>query len=116
MLLIRGGKEKEIIANLQTELEKNNSQKKVAELRFIPQSTKKKNLISGYIFCYCALDESLVQLIYSIPGVIVFNHGRGEKTLPDPLSPQKAADFLSLLQKSEKGEISQGKEEDNDFK
>jgi len=90
---------------------------KVADLRFIPQSTKEKNLISGYIFCHCVVDEPLVQLIYSIQGVIAFfNHSRGEKTLPDPLSPQKTADFLTLLQKAEKGEINQGEEEGNDFK
>jgi len=104
---VRGSKEKEVIANIQKELEKNNFREKVADLRFIPHSTKEKNLISGYIFCYCALDEELIQLIYNVPGVIsFFNHTRGEKTLPDPLSPQKTADFLTLLQKAEKGEIS----------
>ena len=105
-----------MIANIQAELEKNNFREKVADLRFIPHSTKKKNLISGYIFCHCALNEELIQLIYSVPGVITFfNHARGEKTLPDPLSPQKTANFLTLLQKAEKGEIN-GEEETNNFK
>ncbi|KLL03490.1 MAG: transcription antitermination protein NusG [Mycoplasmataceae bacterium CE_OT135] len=117
ILLVRGGKEKEVITKIQDELEKTNSQEKVADLRFLPKNTQEKSLISGYTFCYCSLDEELVQLIYSIPGVIVFlNHTKGEKTLPTPLSPQKAADFLTLLQKAEKGEIDQEKEEDNNFK
>ena len=78
---MRGGKEKEVIVNIQTELEKTNLREKVADLRFIPESTKEKNLISGYIFCYCALDEALVQLIYNVPRVITFfNHTRDEKT------------------------------------
>ena len=77
-------------------------------MRFIPQSTKEKSLLPGYIFCHCILDEELTQLIHSISGV---------KILPDPLSPQKAAEFLTLLQKAEKGEIDQKEEsESNNFK
>ncbi|RHZ35759.1 Transcription antitermination protein NusG [endosymbiont GvMRE of Glomus versiforme] len=103
ILLVRGGKEKEVIAKIKNELEKTNCQEKVADLRFIPQSTKEKSLLPGYIFCHCVLDEELIQLIYSIPGVQI---------LPDPLSPQKAAEFLTLLQKAEKGEIGQGEEKE----
>ena len=104
--MVRGGKEEKIIAQIKEKLDKNNDSKKTIELYFIPHSTKPKNLLSGYIFCRGQLDENLVQLFYSVPGVISFlNHLRKEEALPSPLSPQKNAEFSSLLKKIEKGEI-----------
>jgi transcription termination/antitermination protein NusG len=97
-LLIYGGKEKEIIANIENELQKTNFQKKVKKLLFIPKTSKKGNLLSGYIFCYCTLDEELVRLIYRTPRVRNFlNHIRNEKKLPEPLSPKATSEFLYLL-------------------
>ncbi|WP_172575275.1 transcription termination/antitermination protein NusG [endosymbiont GvMRE of Glomus versiforme] len=102
---MRSGKEREVIVKIKNELEKTNIQEKVADLRFIPQSTKEKSLLPGYIFCHCVLDEELIQVVHTIPGV---------KILPEPLSPQKASEFLTLLQKAEKGEI--GQKETGNFK
>lgn len=97
-LLIYGGREKEVIANIENELQKTNLQKKVKKLLFIPNVSKKGSLLSGYIFCYCALDENLVQLIYRAPRVKNFlNHARNEKKLPEPLSPKATSEFLRLL-------------------
>lgn len=115
---MRGGKEEKIITQIQEKLDKNNDSKKVTDLYFIPHSTKPKNLLSGYIFCRGQLDENLVQLFYSVPGVISFlNHLRKEENLPSPLSPQKIAEFSSLLKKIEKGEIdhNQAKDQKNIF-
>ena len=111
-LLIHGGKEKEIIDNIENELQKTNLKKKVKKLLFIPKTSEKKgNLLSGYIFCHCILDEELVQLVYHIPRVKNFlNHTRNEKKLPEPLSPKATAEFLHLL----KEYPSQTKKSDND--
>jgi transcriptional antiterminator NusG len=111
-LLVYGGREKEVITNIENELQKTNFQKKVKKLLFIPKTSKKGNLLSGYIFCYCALDENLVQLIYRIPRVKNFlNHARNEKTLPEPLSPKAVSEFLRLLEEYPK----QAKEPSNEI-
>jgi len=113
--LVRGGKEKKIIAQIQEEAVKNNVEKKITELYFIPHSTKPRNLLSGCIF-YCGqLDESLVWLFYNVPGVIRFlDHSREEKELPSPLSPQKVAEFSDLLEKIKKGETNHNRVDDQE--
>ena len=98
-LLIYGGREKEVVANIESELQKTNLQKKVKKLLFIPSVLKKGSLLPGYIFCYCNLDENLIQLIYRVPRVKNFlNHARNEKKLPEPLSPKATSEFLRLLE------------------
>ena len=97
-MLIYGGREKEIIANIENELQKTNFQKKVKKILFIPKTSKKGNLLAGHLFCYCILNEELVQLIYRVPRVRNFlNHIRNEKKLPEPLSPRATFEFLYLL-------------------
>lgn len=116
MLQVRGGKEKEIIAEIQDILEKTNSKKKVADLWFLPQGKEGKNLIPRYIFCHCILDEELVKLIYNVPGVFSFlNHTKDEKKSPEPLSPQKTVELLDLFQKAKRGELDKQKKDESCF-
>ena len=115
ILLVRGGKEKKIIDQIKKEAVKNNVSKKIVDLYFIPHSTKPKNLLSGCVF-YCGqLDENLVQLFYSVSGVIRFlDHSREEKELPSPLSPRQIAEFSDLLEKIKKGEVSHNQAENQE--
>lgn len=88
ILLVWGGKEKQIIAKIKEVLEISIYKDKVDNLCFLPceDGNKQKNMIPGYVFCHALLEPGLVRLIYSVPGVNSFmNHSKTSEDLPNPL-------------------------------
>ena len=104
ILFVQGGKEEKIIANIETELEKEDNYWAKEDIRELKPSPK---IVKSYIFCHCRLTPKLVKFLTKIRGVIGFlNHQKNEVCLPEPVSAATVVNFFSHLAKETRAPVS----------
>ena len=66
---MRGGREEKTIEKIKSELEKKGWSGYFREFKVVSDS-QKKNILRGYILCYCHLTSELARFFYQVPEVI----------------------------------------------
>ena len=97
ILSVRGGREEKTIEKIKKDLEKKGWSGCFRDLKVVSDS-QKKNILRGYILCYCHLTSESTRFFYQIPEVIGFlNHQRGDNKLPDPVSETVVKNLLTKI-------------------